>query len=113
MSDSFDFFENDDHYISDKDSPFYGLPTGDVPVQQDPSDAIVEEVLDRLGVEDFTGITVDFGNVNVENLRGNRFANLTDAIVYLAEAGIFSFGDVTLDDDGEIGISIGYEDGDR
>lgn len=106
MTDFPEFFNSDDYYISDTTSPFYGLPTGDVPVEQDPNDAVLDEVLDRLGIDDFAGVFVDFSDADPANLRGNRFANLTDAIVYLAEAGILQFGDVTIDEEGEIGLEI-------
>lgn len=111
MSDNPEFFQSDDYYISDPTNPFYGLPMGDVPTEPDPNEEVLDEVLYRLGVEDFTGIVVDVDDVKLENLRGNRFANITDAIVYLAEAGILNFGQVTLDEEGEVGLGVDDDSG--
>lgn len=106
MTDSPEFFDSDDYLIDDPNSPFYGLPRGEVDTVPDASSEVLEDVLDRLGVDDFDGIIVDFQDVNVENLRGNRFVSLSDALVYLHEAGILSFGSATINDEGEIGVEI-------
>lgn len=112
MTDSPDFFNSDDGYVSDPNDPFYGLPLGEVPTEPDPNDVVFEDVLERLGVFDFSGIVVDFSEANPEQLRGNRFVNLTDAIVYLANAGILQFGQVTIDEEGELGLEIDNDTGD-
>lgn len=107
MTDNPEFYDADDWLIDDPNSPFYGLPRGDIDTVPDAHDTVLGEVLDRLGIVDFSDLFVDIKDAEPEELRGNRFTNLVDAIVYLAEAGILQFGDVVLDEDLEIGVSIG------
>jgi len=111
MTDFPDFLDNDDGVISDPDNPFYGLPSIGVITENDPNERITADILGVLGITDFTEVIVNLDNADVTRLRGNRFPNIVDAIIYLNEAGILAFSDVTIDDDGEIGVAIGYEDG--
>lgn len=107
MTDYPEFLDNDDGVISDPTNPFYGLPVGNVNTVPDQNTGFESQVQARFGVESLGDIIIDVESVNAENLRGNRFSNLVDAIVYLHEAGILSFSDVALYEDGEIGLGVG------
>lgn len=111
MTDNPEYYDSDEFLIDDPNSPFYGLPRGVAQTAPDPQEQVLNEVLDQLGVNSFGEVIVDFGNVDVENLRGNRFTNIVDALVYLGQAGILQFGEVTLDDEGEIGVAIDSDTG--
>lgn len=94
-----DFFENessdDEGY---EDSPFSDLPgwIGDEALPFDPFEQVEREVLDTFGIEDFDEILFEPSELDIENLRGNRFESIQDAVMYLFDSGILRFSGVTL-----------------
>lgn len=110
MSDFFDDESSDDELY--EDSPFAGLPgwVGDESFPPDPYEKIEREVLDTFGIEDFDEIIFEPDEIDVENLRGNRFESIQDAIMYLFDAGVLRFSGVVLGAD-EIGIEIDDDSG--
>lgn len=103
MSDNndYDFFGGgDDPLFSDQDQELQGI--------RDERHSIIESIvneLDRLSVYDWV---VDFSDVNLEELRGDRFTTLGDAIIYLYEVGILDFADIFIDQDGLYSYVVNY-----
>lgn len=106
MTDFPQFEDSDDGFIDDPSSPFFGLPTGNTPTTPDPYEIIEDEVARELGVDTLGDIFIPFADADPNGLRGNRFGNIIDAIRYLAEAGIIQFSNVTINDEGDIGLEI-------
>lgn len=110
MSDYFDDESSDNEDY--EDSPFAGLPgwVGDEHFPPDPYEKIEREVLDAFGIEDFDEILFEPDESSIENMRGNRFESIQDAIWYLFDSGILRFSGVVLGDD-EIGVEIDDDSG--
>ena len=111
MSDFPEFDNSDDRIVNDPSSPFYGLPTGFPNTQPDPNEAVLDEVLDKLGIPDFGDTIISINDADPTGLRGNRFETVAEALIYLAEAGILSFGRATIDTSYEIGVEIDFDSG--
>lgn len=111
MSDYSDFYNDNDGIVTDEDSPFFGLPIGNTRTTPDDRIGDYQDLLDRFGVNDLGDIIVNREDAPVENLRGNRFSNIADALLYLYEAGIVQFSNVTVDDEGEVGTEIDDDSG--
>lgn len=107
MTDDPQLESNFPYLVDDPDSPFYGLPRGVDNTVHDPQEEVLAEVRDQLGVASISDVVIDFSDANIEELRGNRFTSIVDALVYLGQAGILQFSSVTVDDDDEIGGTIG------
>lgn len=101
MSDNADFFNSDDYWVSDTTSPFYGLPISDVDFEPDPNELLSGQVLEALGVESLGEVFVDITEDNIDDLRGNVFPNIIDAIIYLYQSGILIFSNIGVDDNGD------------
>lgn len=92
MSDDFD-------YLSDY---WGGEGDGDEPDQGDwlsePSSAekaFLEELLGVYGIKDFNEVTINFTNdINPRELRGDRFATMAEAIMYLHDIGVLGFSNI-------------------
>lgn len=93
----------------DPRNPFFGLFGLDenTSTPPDPYEALEEEVFHALDIDDFGGLLVSEFTVDVNELRGNRFENIREAILYLSDSGLLAFGKVVLYANGEIGIAIG------
>lgn len=111
MSDFSDFTNDNDGIVTDESSPFYGLPIGDTRTTPDDRIGDYDDLLDRFGVNDLGDIIIRRTDATPENLRGNRFSNITDALLYLYEAGIVQFSNVAVSDDGEIQPEIDDDSG--
>lgn len=104
MSDNPDgYFGYED--LPPEDNPFFGLDGFDEFTENDPYERIEQEVLNSLGIEDFDEIILDISDAEVENIRGNRFQNLQEAITYLFDAGVLRFSGVVIAGD-EIAVEI-------
>ena len=84
--------------LNDPRNPFYGLDGFDARSRQspDPYERIERQVLDSLGIDSFEEILIDSGNRTPEDMRGNRFESIAEAIVYLFDAGILRFSGVVV-----------------
>lgn len=108
MSDYFDFPPNEFDEEGDE-NPFKDLAGwSDEAELRDPYEEMTEDIMDNLGIEEFDDIVFDIGSVDPEDLRGNRFESLEEAIIYLFDAGILRFSGVVLDGD-EIAVDIDAE----
>lgn len=108
MSDYFDFDPNE-YDPQGEDNPFAGLPGfDDSEISPDPYEQVERDVLDSFGVESFEDIIFDVTSVQPDDLRGNRFATMSDALNYLFDAGILRFSGVVLQGD-EILIEVDSE----
>lgn len=96
--------------LEPEDNPFYGLGGFDEFSETDPYEKLEKDVLDSLGIEEFDEIIFDIKDVDVENLRGNRFESLGEALTYLFDSGILRFSGIVIDDD-EISIEIDSDTG--
>jgi hypothetical protein len=111
MSDLFDGqFSYED--LPPEENPFYGLDGFDEFSETDPLEQIEREVLDSLGIESFEDIVFDISDSEVNDLRGNRFEDLREAILYLFDSGILRFSGVVLDGD-EVMIEVDSDSGGR
>lgn len=103
MIDGWDVYPPDDPR-----NPFFGLFGFDeFSEEPDPHEKIERTVLDTLGIVDFGGLIATIGEVAGDTVRGNRFGDVREAILYLSDAGVLAFGQVVIFDNGEIGVSIG------
>lgn len=99
MSDYFDFPPNDYDEEGDE-SPFIDWSGwSDEPLIEDPYLKAEEDILDTLGIEDFESIFFDPVDLKPEEMRGNRFESLQEAIMYLFDAGILRFSGVVIQGD--------------
>lgn len=72
---------------------------------------VFDELANRFGVESVGDLIIPLSDVeNVEGVRGNRFVDVVDALIYLYDAGILDFSNVVIFDDGSVGVVIGYEE---
>lgn len=79
------------------DNPYLGWNDWDEEAfDTDPYDEIERQVMDSLGIESFDSILLDPSERDMENLRGNRFESLQEAIIYLFDAGILQFSGVIV-----------------
>jgi len=101
MSDYFDSYPND--YDEEGDaSPFIDWSGwSDEPLTVDPYIEAEQDILDTLGIEDYDSILLDPTTLEPDELRGNRFSSLQEAITYLFDAGILRFSGVVMQE-GEI-----------
>ncbi len=92
-----------------QDNPFYGLGSWDFFSYNppDPYERIEKDVFEALNIDDFDGLLIRDSDVSWDELRGNRFENIREAILYLSDAGILAYGKVVLFETGEVGIAIG------
>lgn len=99
MTDNFDDFPNnwDDEgdYNPYKDT----MGWSDEFEVEDPYEQQTQDIMDNLGIESFDDIILDLGDIDPDTLRGNRFENLQDAIVYLFDSGVLRFSGVVLEGD--------------
>lgn len=75
---------------------------------------LVDEIANSLGVGDVVDVfsEIEMGDNVSPNLRGVRFGSITEAILYLFDAGVLRFSGVALpsgDDDFGIGVVIETE----
>lgn len=91
----------------DPRNPFFGLDGFDEKsfTPADPYERIERDVLDSLGISSFNEILVTASERDLEGMRGNRFENIKEAIVYLFDAGILQFSGVIIDTE-EIEIEV-------
>lgn len=109
MSDNPDgFYSYED--LPPEENPFFGLEGFDEFSDSDPYEQIERDVLDSLGIEGFDEIILDVSDAQAENLRGNRFESLQEAVTYLFDSGILRFSSVVIDDD-EISIEVDADSG--
>lgn len=81
----------------DSDNPYLGWNDWDEEAfDTDPYDELEKQVMDSLGIESFDSILLDPSESDMENMRGNRFASLEEAILYLFDAGILQFSGVVV-----------------
>lgn len=66
-------------------------------------DESVREILLGLGITSYDMILVDFENVDLSNLRGQRFDTFGEAVTYLADIGVITFSDIVEMPDGSFG----------
>lgn len=92
--------------MPDNENPFYGLDGFDGFTENDPYKEIEQDVLDTFGIESFDEIVMNIDEAQVENIRGNRFQDLREAVLYLFDAGILRFSGVVVDDDLEVAVEI-------
>lgn len=110
MSDIPDFPQSDYDDMG-SDSPYIDWSGWDEhSPEDDPHEGIEREVLDALGIASFDEIIVLPEERNFDNARGNRFETITEAIVYLFDAGILGFSGVVVDDESENFIEIDVDD---
>lgn len=96
-----------------EDNPFLGLDGFDkFTSEPDPYNLIEQDVMNAFGVESFDSILLDASERQIENMRGNRFESLQEAIIYLFDAGILQFSGVVVGED-EIEIEIDKDSGGR
>lgn len=100
MSDEFDDGLYDDPF--DDDDEWWREPQED----KEPPDIDVQSLLREMGIDGYEGIIVDFNDINPEELRGQRFDTLDEAIIFLHEIGVLNFGSVVEMDDGTYGVTI-------
>ena len=82
----------------DPRNPFFGLDGFDQHsfIPADPNERIERDVLDALGIASFDEIFVNPTERDIENIRGNRFESITEAVIYLFDAGILRFSGVVI-----------------
>lgn len=105
-----DVFDGGDLFPPDDPrNPFYGLYGFDEHsiIPPDPYERQEKEVFAALDIDDFGGLLAYENDVDVTEMRGNRFENIREAILYLSDSGLLAFGKVVLFANGEIGIAIG------
>jgi hypothetical protein len=109
MSDFTDGFL--DYEPEGEDNPFWDLEGWDeASVRPDPYERMEREVLDAMGIESFDAILLDATERDLENMRGNRFESLQEAITYLFDAGILQFSGVVIGAD-ELEIEVESDTG--
>lgn len=65
------------------------------------SPGFIAQILAENGIVDLGEIYVDFDAIKDKSeIRGNAFATLEDAILWMSDIGVLSFSDVWIDDDG-------------
>lgn len=105
MTDYFDFPPND-WDDEEEENPMRDLPGwSDEEEIEDPYVKATEDIMDNFGIESFEDIILDFGDIDPDTIRGNRFETLQEAITYLFDSGVLRFSGVTVVDD-EIEIFI-------
>jgi hypothetical protein len=94
------------HDDDDSSNPYLGWNDWDEEAfEDDPYDKIEREVMDSLGIESFESILLDPTESEIENMRGNRFSSLEEAILYLFDAGILQFSGIVINQE-EIEIEV-------
>lgn len=110
MSDNPDFPQSE-YDAMGEDSPFIDWSGWDlISAEEDPHGGIERDVLDALGIASFDEIFVNIADRNFENARGNRFETITEAIVYLFDAGILQFSGVVIGDEIDDFVEIDVDD---
>lgn len=72
-----------------------------------PTPADIVEILDTLGIDTIGGVVFAPSDLEVEQLRGVRFASFEDAVLYLDDGSIIEFSSVVfLADEGLFGIIV-------
>lgn len=91
----------------DPRNPFYGLDGFDEKsfIPADPHERVEKDVLDALGIASFDEILITATERDIESMRGNRFESITEAVIYLFDAGILRFSGVVIDAD-EVEIDV-------
>lgn len=105
MSDYPDFPPNDYDDMGDESPYIDWTGWSDEPPDFDTYGERAEYILGSFGLEGIERIVLDISDANPEDLRGNRFANIEEAILYLFDSGILGFSNVYLDGD-EIVVGI-------
>lgn len=102
-----DFFDMDEDAYND-----YLESQIDSGARPDNAEALLDEVLDNLGISDFDEIVVSSSQAVPENVRGNRYVNLIDAILDLHASGILRFSRAVYDyDEEDFSIEVDSETG--
>jgi hypothetical protein len=99
---------NDFLFPEDRDNPsdneMWIAPKPDDEAIPDPALQVLESVEDALGIQVEDKIILA-GDEAPENIRGNRYTSVIDALIDLFLAGILAFANVIFLDD-EIGIEV-------
>lgn len=112
MSDDWNYLDDYWGGDDDEDSP----PQGDFsPEPSTAEKAFLEELLGVYGIKDFNEITINFTNdIDPTELRGDRFATLAEAIMYLHDIGVLGFSNIVYYEDEDLyGARIPPESGER
>lgn len=97
--DDFDF----DEFDGDGDEGFDGEPSDYHPNEISAEEAYLIELAENLGLEDISQIIVNSGDVqHPEDIRGDRFTSLTDAIDYLMSLGLIGFSEIVYFEDDDL-----------
>lgn len=98
MTDDFDFLG--DYWGDDDDGP----DSGDWLSEPSPSEkAFIDEILAAYGIESVGEITVNFHDgIDPSELRGDRFATLAEAVMYLYDIGVLGFSDIIYYEDEDL-----------
>src|ERR1044072_6042215 len=82
------------------DNPFYGVDgydeETDFEPDEDPQDKVEKQVLETLRLESFGGLIIPASDAKSNELRANRFGDIKEAILYLADARLLGFGQVVI-----------------
>lgn len=102
--------ERDDSFLDDPfddDDGWWHEP-------QDPeekeSGVDVSSLLREVGIDGYEQILLDITNVDPNELRGQRFDTIEEAIVFLYDIGVLSFAGLVEFDDDTYGYLIQYKD---
>ena len=94
-----------DKLPTEPDLPFFEFVDDDIIAEDDPNKVIYEQVLTELGIERIDSVIIQVGEAAPENIRGNRYTTIVDALIDLHLSGILTFSRVVIDDD-EIEIEV-------
>lgn len=103
MTDDFDFLS--DYWGDDEDGP----ESGDWLSEPSPAEkAFVDEILAIYGIDNASDLVIEYDvNFDVSQLRGDRFATLAEAIIWLHDIGVLGFSQVVwYEDEGLWGPKI-------